>query len=158
MKCPVCESIVDSIDPCPICVRDARKAAGKLSMPKWVGRVQAVALVLIVGWGLWSCAGSCSTVLTPTPDNPALAVKAQLAFADAGVASDLIDSVTAQADGSVIITLNRTAVALTLAGGANGARKLGAAYNAVVLDKVPEAKSVATFDANNTMLELSTRK
>jgi hypothetical protein len=157
VKCPVCESIVPTIDPCPICVRDAKKAAGQLYVtPKGVGCFIVIALILAAGWGMQSCMATGAAL---NADNPALAAKARAAIvAVDATAADLIDTITAKMDGTVIITLNQTAATLAGSAGANGAEKLGAAYNALVLAKVPEATSVSTFDANNEMLELSTRK
>lgn len=126
-------------------------------MKKIVCMLALVSLLALIGCGgVPTKSGTASTAAIA--DSPTLAVKAQLAFADAKVAADLIDSITAKADGSVIITLNQTSAAIAGDAGANGAKKLGAAYNARVLDKVPEANSVATLDADNTVLELSTRK
>ena len=91
-------------------------------------------------------------------DDPALAAAAQKALAANSTVASLIDTVSAQDDGSVIVTLNETTSALAGSAGSNGAEKVGAYVNAAVLDAVPGAKSVGTFDADNKLLELSTRK
>ena len=91
-------------------------------------------------------------------DDPALAASARAALAANATVAPYVDTVTAENDGSVIVTLNETSAALAGTSGSNGAEKMGAYVNAVVLDAVPAAKSVGTFDADNKMLELSTRK
>ena len=67
-------------------------------------------------------------------DDPALASAAQSALAADATFAPLVDSVTAKDDGTVIVTLNQTSAAL--AGSSNGAEKVGAAVNALVLDAI----------------------
>ena len=163
VRCPTCGKDYDaSYAHCPTCAAAAvlqPKAAGAKPGSKGPGTGCVVLLVIagLMVWGFNSCAASGAANMA---DNPALAAQAQTAIAayKSGAMSSLVDHITAQADGTVIITLNQTSAALAGASGTNGAREIGAGYNSLVLAKVPEAKSVSTFDANNKMLELSTRK
>jgi predicted nucleic acid-binding Zn-ribbon protein len=157
-KCAKCGAeYADEFDGCPECAKREPKAKAKAS-PKATAIGCLVVLILggLVVWGFNYCAASGAADLA---DNPALVAKAQTAIDAAGSpVSSLVDHITAHADGTVIITLNQTSAALAGSAGANGAEKVGAAYNSVVLAKVPAATSVSTFDADNKMLELTTRK
>jgi len=174
MKCPVCESIVDSIDPCPICVRDARKAARKLGVKhKGAGWVLPAGLILAVTGGvvflLLGVIGATQGTLPTAAQAPVALNAAQVESqahaalrasltADQKTMDSYVSSIAVQDDGAVIITLNQTSAQVAPTSGANGAEEIGAAFNAIVLRDVPDATSVATFDADNTMLELSTRE
>jgi hypothetical protein len=93
-----------------------------------------------------------------TKDDPALASSAQAVLAANSTVATFVDSVTATSDGHVIVTLNQTSAALSGTSGANGSEKIGAYINSLVLQQVSSAKQVATFDANNNIMEMSTRK
>jgi len=77
--------------------------------------------------------------------------------ADGKSLDSYVGEITVQSGGAVIVTLNQTSAALAPTSGKTGAEQIGAAFGAIVLDKVPGVSSVSVFDANNVMLELSTR-
>jgi len=98
---------------------------------------------------------SCSSSSTSVLDNPALAVKANLALGAS--LAPYVDTVTADSAGAVIVTLNQTSAAIAGDAGENGAAKVGGGVGSIVLNAVPEATSVAVFDANNKLLRVSKR-
>jgi predicted nucleic acid-binding Zn-ribbon protein len=153
-KCAKCGAEYDdAYDGCPECAKKALK-------PKVTGKQMAIgcALLLVVLAGLAIGMNSCfSSVASSAPkDNPTLAVKANLALGAA--LAPYVDTVTANSAGAVIVTLNQTSAAIAGDAGANGAAKVGGGIGSLVLNAVPEATSVAVFDADNKMLEISTRK
>jgi hypothetical protein len=89
-----------------------------------------------------------------TSDNPALAAKIQQAIASEGGGAAIHD-VTADSDDHVIVTL---LVRKEDMGGDVQAEDAGKAVAATVFHDIPEVSQVSVFDANNSMIDIYSRR
>lgn len=150
-KCAKCGAEYDDeYDACPKCAEQAAHGSAAKRPPAGCLVVLGVVTALIA-------AVIVSVALSPSPkDDPALAAKVTASLG--ATVAPYIDTVTAQTDGSVVVTLNQTSAALAGASGANGAAELGTSIARFVLAKVPSAQSVGVLDADNKLLDAESRK